>query len=444
MLWAVLLLSLAPRGHADADSSAPDTSRTGVRGLEQERHETGDLARSLVDAVLYLPRVTLNGFLYSTRFGVSVSQDPRVIERAKDIFLFTDHDGFYPRAALSAESFPALGINLFHRGKRLGGVLGAAYSNDRFWTTSAHLAYQSRWGERVVKLALAGEIEVEDDRILHGIGASPRIDPRSFFLPEAAEESARYLQRQEKLELVLGLRTASNIEIFFDSMYRRRKPTSPPEGSDRLDAVFDVAGLPGAGSRDEQVYSEVSLRFQTRRYRGTPSPGLRVDGYAGVSHGVGEHKGRLLRSGGDLAVFFPVIKRNRLIVLRGTVDMVENLTDEVPISFADYPRHLTFRGVSSTRTILRTDEWVLVPSLGYQWPLAHSLSGQLFVDGLLVAHSLDRLSTRDAPWATGLALELHTRHHVFGRILLAGGSEGARVGLDVGSSITRNDRSRWR
>lgn len=444
--FAAALVVLLGAGTAAADEAgtAPPQTQDDIRGAEVRDRRAGDVARSVADGVLFLPRLAVHGVLYSSGFGIAATQDAHFVARAKDLLLFLDRGGVYPRAAFSSESFPALGGNLFYRGNRFGTVAGGAWSNDEFWIASGHFSWQSVVaGERVLKLTATGRAAREDDRVFHGIGAHPRSDPRSFFLPGATAESGRYLQRREELDLVLGLRATPRLEVFLDGLWRKRRPANPTDGGDKLADAFDVAALPGASTRGQQLYTEISARYDTRPYPGVLTSGLRAQGYAGVSNGTGSDRSRFLRSGADVSTFVPVIRDNRLFVLRGTLDMVENFRDEIPIAFTEYPRHLTFRGASS-RTILRTDEWVLVPSLAYQWPLSDNLSSQLFVDGLLVADRPGALSVGGAPWAAGLALEIHTRHHALGRLVVSGGSEGGRIGVDFGSPIDDNDRSEWK
>lgn len=438
-LLALLIVGGQPsvaRARPEANDDPGD-----VRGIEQHDRKPGDLARDALSGALFLPRLAFNGLLYSTGYGVSAAENPKFIARAKDILLFLDKGGLYPTYVTSSESFPALGGNLFYRTKNFGIVAGGAYSNDDFWSASSHVSLQRVLGSHVLKATLSGKIDLEDDRLFHGIGARPESDPRSFFLP-GAPDSGLYLQRREEVDLVFGLRAASHLEIFLDNLYRRRAPRSPSEGGDRFADVFDTDALPGGDTRTEKLYHELSARYDTRRFRKVLSPGLRVQGYTGVAYGVGGDRGRLLRAGADVTGFLPVIRRNRLIVLRTTLDTVENLRDEVPIAFTEYPRHLTFRGVSSRR-LLRSDDWVLVPSAAYAWPLSANLSGELFADGLLVARSADELSLSGAPWAAGFAIDVHTPDSAVGRVVISGGSEGLHFGFEFGSPIQDNDRSRW-
>ena len=155
-----------------------------------------------------------------------------------------------------------------------------------------------------------------------------------------------------------------------------------------------------------------------------------------------EDRTRFSRAGMDAALYIPVIRRNRVIVPRLMIDTVDNLEEDVPLSFAEYPRQLAFRGASGT-TLLRTDEISMVPSLEYQWPLTHHLRGHLFIDYLLVADRFSDLTLAGAPYAWGLGFDIHSRESEMARIALSTGTEGLRVMISAGLGGHRNDRTRW-
>jgi hypothetical protein len=414
-----------------------------IRGAEVRARTRDDVLRSIADGALYLPRRAASGALRASGFGVQVTVDGRIVARARDLLRFSDRTGAYPRVALSSESFPALGANIFHRRSTVGAVAGGAYSNDDFWDASAHLSWQRALGSRLLKVTAKAEGSRLDDLVFHGLGAHPRSDPRNAFLPGATEESGRYLQRREALNVVVGLRAGGDLEVFLDALLHERDVHTPPEGDAGPGDLSSVLDPSRADGDSRVLYTEISARWDTRPYAGIVSSGLRAQGYAGYATGMEHDRTRFLRAGGDLAAFVPVLRDNRILMLRGTLDTVDNLRDGVDIPFTEYPRHHTFRGVSS-RTILRTDEWVLVPSAAYQWPLGEYLGAQVFVDGLIVARRAQDLSLGGAPWVAGLALEIHTRHYGLGRLVLGGGSEGARIGVDVGGPLANNDRSGWK
>lgn len=391
---------------------------------------------------MFLPRVTLDGILSETAYGAGVIADPGFVSDVRE-FLVRDKWGAYPVLDFaSASSYPAPGLRAYFRNGGLGVAASGVYGDREFWRADAGFAWDGALGGGRGRLAMNWHRGREDNRTFAGIGARPLEDERSAFLPGATATEGRYLQRNSRFQVLLGWRSG-RLELLLDNVYRRRTPSSPESGDDALDAVFDVARLPGADGTGEHTYHEVVARLDTRRLPGLLSPGASLTAYSGVQLGRGADRSRLLRAGGDATVFVPVLKRNRLLVPRLTLDTVSNLREEVPISFLDYPRHLTFRGVSSSRRILRTDSWVAVPSLSYQWPLTPVVSAQAFVNALVVGTGPSDLRLHGAPWAAGLALEMHTAHRAVVRMILANGSEGLHFQLEFGAPIHLNERSRW-
>jgi hypothetical protein len=413
-----------------------------VRGLEQAPRDRFHLLRGLANAVLFLPRVALDGVLSETAYGAGVIADPSFVADVRE-FLIHDRWGTYPVLDFgSSDSLPAPGLRAFFRNEGFGVTATGVYQSEDFWRAGAGFAWDGALGGGRGKLALNWGVTREDNRFFAGIGARPQEDERSAFLPGATAAEGRYLQRQDRLQALLGWRIG-NLELLLDNIYRKRTPSSPSTGSDALGSVFDLERLPGAATVGEHTYHELAARFDSRRLPGMLSPGASLTVYTGVQIGAGDDRSRLLRAGGDAAAFIPVLRHDRLLVPRLTLDTVSNLREEVPISFLDYPRHLTFRGVSSSRRILRTDEWVAVPSVAYQWPLTPVVSAQVFVNALVVGAGPGELGLSGAPWAAGVALEMHTAHRAVVRTVLASGSEGLHFLLEFGTPIHLNERARW-
>ncbi len=114
----------------------------------------------------------------------------------------------------------------------------------------------------------------------------------------------------------------------------------------------------------------------------------------------------------------------------------------MPISFADYPRQPTFRGVSS-KTLLRTDEISLVPSVEYQWPITFNIGGHLFIDYLIVADSFNKITFSNSPYAYGIGFDLQVSNREVARFSVASGSEGLRIDFSLGFTLHTNDRTKW-
>jgi hypothetical protein len=210
-----------------------------------------------------------------------------------------------------------------------------------------------------------------------------------------------------------------------------------------LEKVYDTARLPGAATPSRQVYNELAVMWDTRTLRGNPSPGVAATGYMGVSLGVGGDESRSSRTGGDLAVYLPLWRPDRLLVPRIALDALRNLNEAVPFSFMTYPRQLPFRNVNTAITLLRQDDVVANASLEYQWPLSRALTAGLFTQGIFVGPSVDKMAVEHAPWDAGLKVELHTSDAPVLMVWAAYGSQGLYVWFQMGVVDKTNDRWRW-
>ena len=411
-----------------------------LRNLEQEGELVDDHGHTLVNALLLIPRDISNGILASTAHGTEPTDDPKRIERAEDVFPLRKRAGFFPRLDFSSQSGLALGGNLYYRGREIAVIVSGALRNSHFWNAGAIVGWHRPRGRSVLKLSLLARFASDDAHRFFGLGPDPSEDSRA---PLAGTQSiGRYMQRYDSASVVAGIRTPLGVEIYYETNYRRRTIEELAESDESLGHVFDLGALPGLGTR-KQWYNELSARYDTRRYRGVAGPGVTVAAYGGLSTGIDGDTSRFGRAGGELFLHVPVFRSNRLLVPRLSLDHVWSREPDVALSFADYPRHLTFRGVGGRRTILRTDNWVLVPSVEYRWPLTYRTKAQIFCDWLVVGRSLDQIRAKGAPWAAGVAFEMHSQFRSLARVLVAFGSEGFRVGIELSPPVKTNDRTRW-
>ncbi len=298
-------------------------------------------------------------------------------------------------------------------------------------------------GSVPVKLSFSAFLNNRDDFEFFGFGSDPLNDPRSHFEPDAPSDHGVYAQRLPRVSMVLAARVRPRWQLSWTSFYQERR-VSDPGGADgeQLDQTFDVSAVPGADRKGRQVYEEASVRFDTRKVDQRITPGFRFDAYAGLSFGVSEDESRFRRLGVDVAPYIPIIRNDRIIVPRLVLDTVDDLNEDFPVSFADYPRQPTFRGAPRTR-LLRTDEVSAVPSLEYRWPLSNVLNGNLFIDYLLVADSVSDLSFANAPYAWGAGFVIQGARSELARLAVSSGSEGLRIMVELGSGAHISDRTRW-
>jgi hypothetical protein len=444
-LVSFALLAASPvRAAAPADTSATDDSPAPVSGLVQEPQEAGQRARQVVDVVTYVPRAAVGALFYGVIWAEVRATDPRFVEPIREIFWPNERRlVWYPRVWVSSGEKPGWGAGAAWRGDDTSANLGGVYSSRRRWIGDFRLAHDFTRGSRNGRITLDLRAADRTDLEFHGFGPDPGTDPRNGFTGnEGTSSYARYGQRLATGGIVGGLRFSRATQVFGTLLYRRREiGESAPGALDDLPNVLDPAGVPGYGETGEQVYGEIALEQDTREIRAMMSPGRRTEVWGGLSLGVDGDRSRFVRAGVDAAWFLPVIRRNRLVVPRLVFHAVEKLPGAGEISFADYPRHHTFRGTSG-RVLLRTDSFVAVPSLAYQWPLSHLLRATLFTDWLFVAPELDELTTRSAPWAAGFELGAVLERRIAGSVMLAGGSEGFRAAFALGFDLA-DDRTKW-
>ena len=172
-------------------------------------------------------------------------------------------------------------------------------------------------------------------------------------------------------------------------------------------------------------------------------PGLRAEVFAGQKLGTLNDSGNLLISGFDVTAFINVIHKGRFLIPRTVLTAIVQTDEDVRIAFVDYPRHPAFRGISS-KALLRNDNYSVLNSLEYQWPLTYNLKANLFFDHLMVGHTLDKITLREAPWVAGFGLEAHNPYSELTRIYVGYGSQGIVVKATFGFSSRYKDRTDWR
>lgn len=409
-----------------------------IRGIERNEKRRSDTIRHVINAGLFIPRHAIDGLLYPVSYGIGHADEIEDI-----LFFFDDKLGWYPLLESASGFSPLYGLKVRYNDERFGVSLRGRYASGERWESKAKMSYSHETDGAAWEIGLAAFIEQDDNRDFFGIGSDPMNDPRSFFIsPNADFDNGAYFQRRENIQLTFSLRPSAKWKLLFTNFYQKRTITDPSEERQRIGVVFDLSKLPGAQEPAKQIYNEISARFDTRKYKGQPSKGLSLEGYAGLSSGIDGDESQFFRTGVDLAAYIPVIKQNRLIIPRIVFDMLENINNDVPIAFTEYPRQLTFRGVS-TRTLLRSDNLSFVPSLEYQWPLVYNASGHIFADYLVVAEELGDLSFSDSVWAVGFGIDIHSIDSRLARLEFSSGSEGFRFNLSIGQSQATNDRNYW-
>lgn len=434
---------------AQTNPAAADTCGAGlseaacVRGLAAEPEWHGGRLRSVANGLLWLPRTGLDHLLDATARGTYRFDEAGVVDRVDAVLTFGGGSfHWYPVIDLSSGSQTSLGAAVGYRGDRWKASLGGAWGGSEVWRLGARFGADFRPGGRRLSFLLHGHLRHRDDYRFYGFGSDPRTDPRNRFLAPDGPDYGVFAQHLSRAELVAGLELTRTWSFRASLVLGRREILPPGVGAaDGLLAVFDPAGLPGLGE-GHQRYQEIALVHDTRRFRRRIMPGVRLETYGGLSEGFDGDPVRFARYGADLALYFPVLGRDRVIVPRLIFDAVQNRNDNAPIALADYPRQRTWRGSSSAH-LLRTDDKILMPSLDYQWPLTYRLDAHLFCETILVAGPQSDLSFDHAPWDAGFGLVVQKEQAELAQLALAHGSQGWRFFFTFGFSRTTNERTSW-
>jgi hypothetical protein len=440
--WLLLVLAAGAPARAAAEDDAPEAApEDSARGFEQAPR-----AAFLPAALDWFGRFavdTANGLAFHSADGLTSKDDPRTIKPPEDAVPLERRWGAVPKISFRTGT-AQVGANVFFREGRVGIVGGAVLGSTTNYDTSAAVSWQKPvGGERTLRVSIEALHLSDTKHRFYGIGSAPAVDPRSAKLPDAPSDYGRYRHLSDRIAAMVGLRVSPRVDAFVSTQYLEQKAETLPDDPFSIEKVFDLTKLAGALTPSRQIYSEAAATWDTRRYRGNLGGGFTLTGYGGVSVGVGDDESRSLRTGGDAALFLPLWHGDRLLVPRVTLDTLTNLNDSVPFSFMTYPRQLPFRGVNSAITLLRQDNVVVNTSLEYQWPLSAAFTAAAFAQGVLVGHTLDTVTTRSAPWNSGVRVELHTRHAPVFTAWATTGSQGPYLWFQMGVIEKANDRWRW-
>jgi len=431
----ILLAAFTPQVEA---SNQP----VNLRGVSIKESHPSDGLNKRLSALLFIPRQAINGTLYSVGKTAAFLSDPDFIEKVENILYLHKRDlAWFPTLEYASGTRPVYGGGLYYHHKGMKVLTRMSGHDSNYWRFNTKASYEEYTSYGRWKASLRTLFEVKDNYRFYGLGKDPQSDPRNQFISDT--DSGTYTEDRRKIEWKLTFAPNQKSEISYLGYLQRRSFRNHGRGTNDFREVFKESSVPGFsnGAPVSQIYDEISFTLDTRDNQAMLSPGWRSELYSGIAVGIGENDSNLLRLGADLIAFIPTHKKGRLVVPRLVVDVVEDLNN-TPIPFSEYPRQLTFRGVSS-RDQIRSDKISLVPSLEYQWRLSHMFSGHLFYDHLVVGNKITSLGWKDSLWALGLGINFHYEGKEYGRIHLAGGTEGFQFKLTIGTPIAKNDRRDW-
>jgi len=430
----MLLMTVSfPAAHAE-DYSA--------RGLVDDELRARSLPQSALAGLFLLPRYVTDGTLYGMERTAAYVSNPDFVRKVKDILYIIEPDlMWYPVVDYASGFRPTYGAGLrYKKGPFDFKVSGNAYDSE-LWSLGFESKYRFYTSGGMLVFKLGGLLEHKDDLRFSGFGGDPKNDPRNAFFSD--EDQGTFSQDKRKIEWRLSYEHAGALNLHYSGLIQRRSFKPFGDDDDDLREVFELSLIPGltAGTPVSETYHELAVEVDTRQNRELVTPGFRTEVYSGISAGLGENESNTLRVGADVSGYIKTFHKDRLLIPRLSVDIVEDLNDE-PIPFSNYPRQQIFRGVSS-REWIRMDEVSTVLSLEYQWRISPIFSAHVFYDYLAVGKTLSSIQWDDGPWAVGAGLDFHYRSKEWARVELAAGSEGFQAKLSIGMPVRSNARTDW-
>ncbi|MBD3291017.1 hypothetical protein GF337_19575 [candidate division KSB1 bacterium] len=418
-----------------------------LRGIERDESAGFNPFRWLSQKALFIPKQIQYGIRYASGYGFKLFNDPKFITNIENFFFNEEKTmGWYPTADVASGFRPRGGLSFFYIYKNWDAAIEGEYAGEAKYQVEGFVSHQIQRANQIWVVSLSGLRSYDDDHIYYGIGNFPDSDSRSHFLSNPASDHGVYFQQRWKVEFLIGMQPFPKWQFFLTHNYQKRvhKNAFDLEGTlvsegDIMDS-FDIQKLPGFQHPLTQFYNELSLRYDTREKDVYMSPGWMLESYLGFSHGIKQDDSRYLKMGLDVFANIPVIQQNRFIVPRLIFHKLENLDESIPVAFSDYPTQPLYRGVSK-RKLLRIDKYSLLPSIEYQYPLSFNLGAHLFLDYLMVANSLTKLTFKNAPWAAGIGVDFHGLDGELARASIAYGSEGIDLALKIGITALLNGRS---
>lgn len=414
-----------------------------IRGVEIEEAKKYDPKLSALSAGLYIPKQITNATLYGAAKGAKVVSDPDFIKKVEDIlYLYKRELAWFPTFSWTSGGRPNYGGGLYYKKSGFKALTRFSVNDSNYWSLKAKTSYSRYIGSTKWKTSLVGVYEKRDDRKYYGLGSAPLDDPRNLFF--GPKDHGVFSEERRKLQWSSSLFPDPRWGVTYMGYYQRRSFDPFGIGDDDLQDVFRLSTVPGfTNGPVTQVYNELALEMDTRNKKKIISPGWRGEVYTGISAGLDANKSDFIRYGADLAAFIPVIKNDRILVPRIVFNGVDEFDNDDPIPFTEFSRHRTFRGVSD-RELIRNDKLSLVPSLEYQWPLSHILSGHVFIDSLIVGPKVSEMGWDDFIWAAGAGVDFHFQNREWGRAQFAMGSEGFQFKFTVGKPLQKNSRADWK
>lgn len=282
-------------------------------------------------------------------------------------------------------------------------------------------------------LSVEALYDTRDNLEYLGVGQVPSRDARNVFRPNTAGDG-RYLELRSRALASLDVFVVKGVSVVPSaSLLIGRVEDAPEAGSARLSQVFEATRLVENAAVTRVFYSELALRYASRRGWAGRDVGGQLEGYLGYGAGRCGEDLRYVGAGARSALFVPIVRPTNTLSPKLVLDGVAPISGEIP--FTVLVRQPEFRGFD-----LRRDRLSLLASLDYRWVLARSVAARLFADAATVAPRFGELFVNMPRFAAGFGLDLVGRLSDLGRFALSGSADGVRVLVNVGPTAASGDR----
>jgi hypothetical protein len=424
-----------PTVEVPAEGTAAEVTgapRPGHESGRVDRGERDSLMRRIGRGVLFVPRAVFDLAFTPVRGGVWVVDRYHLAERARRLF-FTDDEmiGLYPTARLESGAGVTVGARFVAKrnddqraridvaaGGRyrqiVSGRLYGSYLEDRL-SVELRIDHDLRPRERF--FGIGNGDEVSATTLAPGTMIDARVDDTAV--------ATRFRQRLERAAAVLDVRAVDQFHVRAAGTYAYLT-LSPSDTGPPISDVYLMDSLVGFNGV-QHVYGELELAWDSRGPAprlwdsgSLPSTGWLVSAFAGRA-GVARHPDHW-RYGGDIQRFIRLDTGPRVLALRLHGEAVTGSRGEVPLF--DLPAlggSSVLRGYPVERF---RDRVAAFGSAEYQWDLAHSVFGSLFVDAGRVFPAIDQIGFDELRCGYGVALEVHGKESFLVRASLASSIDG--------------------
>ena len=418
-LVGVVLLLVSVRV-ARADSPDED-----IGGVVQPATPPGDTGRSVLEALLFVPRTFVRIAVFASTSTASFFENQQVVPRTRE--LLESEDGsvrIVPTLSLGSGLRPDIGARVSTRRKSFSSMMRADFIGANQYVLEGRLL-QAFGKNDHTQIGIEGY----QQRSLSGyggVGPAPTRDDRNAFLPGKMGSAGGYRQQRERIIGTFGARVAVDYEILLSSSFQRRTISDNPDDTNTMNTIFVPGSVPGANARSERTYNEIAIRRDTRAVRGPPAAGLLLEVYGGASNDLNGTFAPALHSGGRVAWFISIVRTTSILSPRLQIDVVSPLGNK-GFPFQEYAYASGFRGEDG-----RTDRVAALASLDYRWQLRTYIAARVFFDTTTVAPAIPRLDVKHLTWATGIGIDLHSRDTLLGRFGISFSTEAVQLFLVFG------------